>query len=79
MSKRGGGIFSLPIMIFFILLLVWVWAIILPTAVVPIIDDTISGDPGIVHGDGVEFILRMLPWMVPLIIVIGLLWLGVVG
>lgn len=77
MNKLGGGIFSLPIMFVFIVLIIWVWATILPDALTPSIETTIADTAGAEHGDGVEFFLRMLPWMVPLILVLGMFWLGV--
>lgn len=74
------GIFGPFIVFILLVLLVWVWAIMLPS-VTPVIGDTIASTQagGTAHSDGVEFFLRMIPWAVPLILVIGFLWLMVGG
>ena len=74
------GLFAPLIALVLLVMLIWIWALILP-AVTPIISDTIthtqaSADP---HSDGVEFFLRMIPWAVPLIIILGFLWIMVRG
>ena len=74
MNKRG--IFGFAIILVFLILLLWIWATILPDTIVPIIDNAISVTSGDPHADGVAFFLRMLPWAVPLIFVLGLLWVG---
>ncbi len=77
MNKVGGGIFALPVMFVFIVLSLWIWATILPDAITPSIDSTITDTADSEHGEGVEFFLRMIPWMVPLIFIVGMFWLGV--
>lgn len=76
MSKRGGGLFALPIMFIFIVLLLWIWAVILPDAVTPVIASSISDTASAEHSEGIEFFLRMVPWLVPIIFVLGLVWMG---
>lgn len=65
------------IIIFMMLFLVYVWSVLVPAAVAPSIDDAISATSGQPNGDGVEFLMRMIPWAVPLILVIGFIWLMV--
>lgn len=72
------GLFGPFIVFILLVMLVWIWATILPN-ITPAIGDTISETQtnGTVHADGVEFFLRMIPWAVPLILVLGFLWLMV--
>lgn len=72
------GLFGPFIVLVLLVLLIWVWVIITPS-ITPIMDSTISQtqSTGVVHGDGVEFFVRMIPWAVPGIIVLGFLWLMV--
>lgn len=75
MNKRG--LFGPLIMIALLVLIIWVWVIILPTAVTPSISSTLETSASAEHADGISFFLRMIPWAVPVIIVLGFLWLGV--
>lgn len=78
MSKQGqSGPFFPIIIIFFIVFLIYVWSTLIPAAVAPSIDNAIGATAGHANGDGVEFVLRMLPWAVPIIMVIGFIWLMV--
>lgn len=75
MNKRG--LFGPIIMLAVLVLVVWVWVIIVPTAVNPSITSTLTATEGDAHADGVGFFLRMIPWAVPAIIILGFIWLGV--
>lgn len=79
-SKIKGGLFGPFIVLILLIMLIWVWIIILPSFT-PIIGDTISHTQAsnAEHKDGVEFFLRMIPWAVPIIIILGFLWLMVSG
>ena len=74
------GLFGPLIVLVLLFMLVWIWVIILPD-VTPIIGDTIEHTQAstVDHKDGVEFFLRMIPWAVPAIIILGFLWLMVKG
>lgn len=80
MPRIKGGLFGPLIVLILLGMLILVWATILPN-ITPIIGDTIAdtNGNGTVHADGVEFFLRMIPWAVPLIIILGFLWLTVGG
>jgi len=80
MPRIKGGLFGPLIVLILLGMLILIWATILPN-ITPIIGDTISDTQsnGTAHADGVEFFLRMLPWGVPLIIILGFLWLTVGG
>ncbi|MBR9702824.1 hypothetical protein GOV10_02210, partial [Candidatus Woesearchaeota archaeon] len=67
------------IMIVLLVLMVWIWVVIVPTAVTPNISSTLSATASSEHSDGVGFFLRMIPWAVPAIFIVGLIWLGVSG
>ena len=74
------GLFG-PIIVLIILgMLIWVWAIIMPN-VTPLIGGSIQHTQasGLQQADGTEFFLRMIPWAVPIILVLGFLWLMVRG
>lgn len=75
MNRQGSGPFAPVIIIFLLVFLIYVWSVLIPAAVAPSIDDSIAATAGKPNGDGVEFILRMLPWAVPIILVIGFIWL----
>lgn len=74
------GLFGPFIVLIILIMLIWVWVIIVPD-ITPIIGSTITHEQqsGIQHADGVEFFLRMIPWAVPVIIILGFLWLMVRG
>lgn len=74
MNKRG--IFGMFIMFVLLVLLLIIWASIQESAIGPAIDAGLAGTVGATHADGVEFFLRMIPWAVPLIFIIGMLWMG---
>lgn len=74
MNRRG--LFGPLIILVLLFMLVWIWILLLPIFT-PIISTTITSTSGGAHADGVEFFLRMLPWAVPLIIVLGFIWLMV--
>lgn len=78
MNRRG--LFGPFIVLIILVMVVWVWIIILPN-VTPIIGTTITHERAskIEQADGVEFFLRMIPWAIPLIIVLGFIWLTVRG
>lgn len=79
MTARGqsGGPFGPVIVIFVLIFLIYVWSVLVPAAVAPSIDNAIGVTSGRPNGDGVEFLLRMLPWAIPIILVIGFIWLMV--
>lgn len=74
--NRRGGIFGFAIMLVIIVMLVWIWSIITPAAITPSITTTLDATSTDPYADGIGFFLRMIPWMVPLILIIGLLWVG---
>lgn len=74
MNRRG--IFGPVITMVLLAMLIFIWVIILPN-ITPLIGDTLASTSSGPHADGVAFFLRMIPWMVPFIIVIGFLWLMV--
>lgn len=77
MSRRGGGIFAIPIMLVVLVLLIFIWVVLVQSAVSPTISNTltqIQGTGG--YADETEFVLRMLPWGVGVIIVIGVIWMA---
>lgn len=69
MNKKGQ--FGFVIVLVLAVLLIYIWLVVSPVAVEPAIDDAIAATAGSTHGDGVEFFLRMIPWAVPLILLIG--------
>jgi hypothetical protein len=75
MNKRG--IFGLVIILVLAVMLVWIWAILMPVAIAPSIDIALNDTASAAHADGIGFFVRMIPWLVPFIFVIGLFWLGV--
>jgi len=77
MNKRG--LFGPLIMIVLMVLLVWIWVVIVPDVVTPNITSTLSATADAEHSDGVGFFLRMIPWAVPAILIVGLIWMGVSG
>lgn len=74
------GLFGPLIVLIILGLIIFVWVTILPN-ITPIIGGTIqhTQTTGAPHADGVEFFLRMIPWAVPIIIILGFLWLMVKG
>lgn len=72
------GLFGPFIVLILLGLLVFVWAVILPE-ITPLITGTINETSDGPHADGVGFFLRMIPWAVPVIIILGFLWLMVRG
>lgn len=60
-------------------MLIYIWILIVPAAVSPSITTTISGLNGYGNADGIEFLLRMLPWMFPILLIVGMVWTGVNG
>lgn len=74
MNKRG--VFGVVIFVVLAVFLVWAWSLIAGDLAV-ITDSTISSTSGATHSAGIEFILRSWIWVVPLIVVVGLLWAGV--
>jgi hypothetical protein len=78
MNRHGeGGPFGPVIIIFVLIFLVYIWSVLVPAAIAPGIDGAIATTSGKPNGDGVEFVMRMLPWAIPIILVIGFLWLMV--
>lgn len=76
MNRRGeGGPFAPIIIIFLLVFLIYIWSVLVPAAVAPSIDGAIGATAGKPNGDGVEFTMRMIPWAIPLILVIGFVWL----
>lgn len=75
MNKKG--MFGPVIMFVLAFMLIWVWVIITPSAVEPAIEEGISGSATAEHSGGVEFFLRMIPWAVPIIIFLGIMWMAV--
>lgn len=73
--NRRGGIFGFVIVLVLLAMLVWIWAIIMPS-VTPSIDSTIAATSSDPYADGIGFFLRAIPWAVPFIIIIGMLWVG---
>ncbi|CAK0746467.1 hypothetical protein CCP3SC15_1440002 [Gammaproteobacteria bacterium] len=74
---QSGGPFAPIIIIFMLVFLVYLWSVIVPNAVAPGIDTSINATSGHANGDSVEFVLRMIPWAIPIILVIGFVWLMV--
>lgn len=74
MNKRG--IFGFFITFVLLVFLIVVWAIIQAPAVTPAIDIGLAATASAEHADGVGFFLRMIPWAVPFIIIVGMLWMG---
>lgn len=70
------GVFGFVITLVVLAMLIWIWAIITPAAVTPAMDTALNATANDPHADGVEFFVRMIPWAVPLIIIIGMLWVG---
>jgi len=79
-SKIKGGLFGPFIVLILLIMVIWAWILILPSFT-PIIGDTIqhTQNSNAEHKDGVEFFLRMIPWAVPIIIILGFLYLLVSG
>jgi hypothetical protein len=78
MNQRAqGGPFGPIIVIFTLIFLIYIWSVLTPAAVAPSIDDAIGATAGSPNGDGVEFLMRMIPWAIPVILVIGFIWLMV--
>lgn len=77
MTKAQAGPFSFVVILAVLFLLVYVWLIISPVALEPAIDTTIAATASSPNGDGIAFFLRILPWAVPLMLILGFLWWGV--
>jgi len=69
-------VFGFVIVLVLLALLVWVWSIIMPAALTPNITTTLEATSTDPYADGIGFFLRSIPWAVPLIIIIGMLWVG---
>ncbi len=74
MNKRG--VFGFLITFILLIFLLVVWAVIQPVAIGPAIDVGLAGTVSATNSSGVEFLLRMIPWAVPLLFVVGMLWMG---
>lgn len=77
---RAKGLFGPLIVLILLGLIIYIWILLVPN-ITPILGDTIQhtqqyGGP---NADGTEFFLRMIPWAIPLIIILGFLWLLVRG
>jgi len=73
MNKKGQ--FGFILILLLAAVLIYIFLVISPVAIEPFIDSTIASTAGSTHGDGIEFFLRMIPWAVPLILLIGfILW-----
>jgi hypothetical protein len=77
MNRKGQ--FGIVILLVLAFLLVYAWLIISPVAVEPFIDSTIAATSGSPNGDAIAFFLRMIPWAVPVILIIGFLYWGFSG
>lgn len=77
---RAKGLFGPLIVLIILGLVIYIWILLLPN-ITPILSDTISNTQvnGGPNADGTEFFLRMIPWAIPLIIILGFLWLMVKG
>lgn len=75
--NRRGGIFTPVIIIFFLVVLVYIWSVLVPTAYAPEADRTLASIAGGPNADATEMVIRAIPWLVPVILVIGFLWLMV--
>lgn len=77
MKQGQGGPFGIVIVIFMLVFLVYVWSVLVPAAVAPSLDATLSEISGSPNADATSLVLRAIPWAVPIILVIGFLWLMV--
>lgn len=71
-QAQAGGVFILLALMFFLLLFTTIWinsADLLANMYQTTIDDT----AGTVHGETLEFLIRIFPWAVPIIVVLALL------
>lgn len=75
--NRRGGIFAPVILIIMLVLLIYIWSVLIPTAYAPEADRTLSTISGQANADGTEFFIRMIPWGVPVVLIIGFIWLMV--
>jgi len=72
------GVFAMVITLIVLALVLVVWAVILPE-ITPLIGGSIQATSTAEHHEAVEFFLRMIPFGVAGILVIGFLWLMVKG
>lgn len=70
MSK---GVFGFAIMLVVLFMLVWVWSLLQSDGISPAIDIGLEGTESAAFSGGIGFILRSLPFMIPLILIIGFL------
>lgn len=73
---RRGNVFGFLIFVVLGVFLVWSWAAI-SGEVSAITNDAIVSTSEATHAGAVEFVLRSFVWLVPFIIVVGLLFMGV--
>lgn len=74
------GLFAPLIALVLLVMLIWVWSLMLPD-ITPLVSNSIAHTQASndAHADGTEFFLRMFPWAVPIIIILGFLWIMVRG
>lgn len=77
MNRGQGGPFAPVIIIFLLVFLIFAWSELTGAAVAPGIDTAIASVEGQPNGEATEFVLRMIPWAIPIILVIGFVWLMV--
>ena len=74
MNKRGN-VFGVAIVLVLALFLVWSWSL-MSGDVAAITESTIVETSGTTHAGALEFVLRSFVWLVPLIVVVGMLFWG---
>lgn len=73
---KGGNVFGFLIFVVLAVFLVWAWSA-MSGEVASLTTTAISETSGSEHSGALEFVLRSFVWVVPLIIVLGLLLMGV--